>query len=224
MEISIDIIATDLAHRAGAMAAGAVMAGKDAEQPQIDKVVRELLQAGSELMGTCAALAHGPHDQAVNVLLRTLIEMGIKVHWSTLSSNNAGLLQDATKEQLKTIFKVNAKTGIAKITDADGNDHTAEFLASGGADKGPKLPSIETMAEQSGLRDIYNVFYRFQSLHTHTNDVRSDSPQTKLETLRCVGVFSIFLGHISVRWLVHRNRPNNEEIRDLLGLESRVQS
>jgi hypothetical protein len=44
---------------------------------------------------------------------------------------------------------------------------TQDFVSSGRAEKSQKRLSLEEMASQGGLLDIYNVFYRFQSMHTH---------------------------------------------------------
>lgn len=222
MEINIELIAKDLKLRSEAMAAGASMPAKDEMHSEIDLILRQSLKTGSELMGSCAALASGPHELAVNVLIRSLIELGLKAHWATLSSDNAKHLLASSKEQVKAIFRANAKTGIAKIVDGDGNDLTAEFLAGGRAERERKQLPIETMAQQCGLHDIYNIFYRFQSMHTHANDVSDSHLETRANTLCCVGAFSIFLGHVGVHWLVARSRPDNEEIRDLLGLNASV--
>ncbi len=222
MEINVELIAKDLRLRSEAMDAGASMSAKDDGHSEIDLILRQSLKTGSELMASCAALASGPHELAVNVLIRSLIELGLKSHWATLSSSNAEHLLAASKEQVKTIFRANAKTGIARIVDRDGNDLTAAFLANGRAERGQKQITIETMAQQCGLHDIYNVFYRFQSMHTHSNEVSDRSLETRTITLCCVGAFSMFLGHVGVRWLVARSRPDNEEIRDLLGLNASV--
>ncbi|MGQ0697189.1 MAG: DUF5677 domain-containing protein [Panacagrimonas sp.] len=222
MESNVDLIAKDLKLRSEAMAAGAAMPAKDSEHPETDLILRQSLSTGSELMVSCAALALGPHELAVNVLIRSLIELGLKGHWATLSRENSRHLLASSKEQVKTIFKANAKTGIARIVDSGGNDRTAEFLASGRAEREQKQTSLETLAQQCGLHDIYNVFYRFQSMHTHGNDVSDRSQETRAVTLCCVGAFSMFLGHVGVRWLVSRSRPDNEEIRNLLGLNSSV--
>jgi len=223
MKDNIDLIAQDLTMRARAMFDGSSIAAKDENHPTIDAIVRQMLVSGSELMVSCASLAHGSHDLAINILNRSIIEMGIKVHWATISSDNALLLQEATKEQLKTIFKVNTKKGLLKVIDKSGIDHTASFLASGGANKGPKTPSIEIMATQCGLSDIYNIFYRFQSLHTHSNHVHSNSAQTAAQTLGYLGIFSTLLGNVGVRWLIDRSRPSNDEIRALLGFDPQRQ-
>jgi hypothetical protein len=206
--------------RSEAMAAGAAMDSKDVLHPDIDAFVRQSLRAGSELIASCSCLALGSNELAVNVLTRSIIELSLKAHWATLSSENAKHLLALSTEQIKTIFKVNATTGIARMVDLEGGDFTAEFLLSGSAGRGQKKVSLETMAIQSGLRDIYNVFYRFQSMHTHGNEVSGSAVQTASVTLSCVGVFTILLGNIGVRWLVHRSRPDNEEIRALLGLNA----
>lgn len=219
MESNLDTIANDLIMRSSAMAAGAAMDAKDALHPEIDNFVRQSLKAGSELMRSCASLAHGANELAVNVLARSIIEASLKTHWATLSSENAKYLLALSTEQMKAIFAANAKAGIAKIVDKEGNDFTADFLSSGGATRGQKQISIEAMARQAGLVDLYNVFYRFQSLHTHGNNISGAGTQTSALTLNCVGAFSVLLGHQGVRWLVHRSRPDNEEIRSLLGLK-----
>lgn len=222
MESNVEAIAKDLMLRSGVMLAGASMGAKDTLHPEIDAFVRESLKAGSQLMASCASLAVGPHELAVNVLVRSIIELSLKLHWATLSADNAKHLLALSTEQVKTIFRVNAQAEIAKIVDRQGNDFTAEFLASGRAGRGQKQVSLEAMAQQSGLHGIYNLFYRFQSMHSHGNNVSGSSTLTTPSTLGVVGVFSILLGHLGVRWLVHRSRPDNEEIRSLLGVGANV--
>lgn len=218
--MDIDSIAKSLTVGADIIAKSAQLSAKDANHPHTDALVRQMLQTGSELVASCVALAHGPHALAVNILLRSLIEVGIKMHWSTMSSDNAELLRNTTKDQIKTMVRLNVERGIAKIMDSAGDDHTASFLASGRLDKGTRPPSIEAMARQCDLLDLYNVFYRFQSLHTHANDVRGESSQTNVAALGAVGAFSKLIGHVGARWLLARSRPDNEEIRELLGLET----
>ena len=150
MESSVEAIAKDLLLRAGAMSAGASMDAKDTLHPEIDAFVRQSLKAGSELMASCASLAVGPNELAVNVLVRSIIELSLKLHWATLSSDNANHLRALSTEQIKTIFRTNAQAGIAKIVDRQGNNCTAEFLSSGRADRAQKQVSLETMAQQSG--------------------------------------------------------------------------
>lgn len=220
MESNVEAIAKDLMLQSGAMLAGASMGAKDALHPEIDAFVREALKAGSELMASCASLAVGPNELAVNVLIRSIIELSLKLHWATLSSDNAKHLLALSTEQVKMIFRVNAQTGVAKIVDRQGNNFTTEFLASGRADRRQKQVSLETMAQQSGLHGIYNLFYRFQSMHSHGDNVSGSCAMTTSGTLAVVGVFSILLGHLGVRWLVHRSRPDIEEIRSLLGLDA----
>lgn len=222
MENNIDTIANDLVQRASVMAAGAAMDAKDMLHPEIDEFVRQSLKTGSELMLSCASLAHGANELAVNVLTRSIIELSLKMHWATFSSENAKHLLAISTEQMKAFFVVNAKTGIIKVVDREGNDFTTKFLSSGRAERGQKPISIEIMARQAGLIDLYNVFYRLQSMHTHSHCVFSVDTQTSALTLNSVGAFSVLLGHIGVSWLVHRNRPDNEKIRSLLGLNDSV--
>lgn len=220
MENNVELIAKDLKIRSEAMAAGASMTAMNDVSPEIDQVIRQSLKAGSHLMASCAALASGPHELAVNILIRSLIELCLKIHWTTISTENANHLLSSSKEQIKTIFISNAKTGIARIVDKDGNNLTKAFIESGRTKREQKQISVETMAKQCELQDIYNTFYRFQSMHTHGNEISDVSLATKPVTLGCVGAFSMLLGHMGVRWLAARCRPENEEIRDLLGLNA----
>ena len=220
MEGSVALIAEDLKHGAVAMAAGAVMPAKDDLHPEVDAVVRQSLNSCSQLMASCASLALGPHELAVNVLKRSIIEMALKLHWATLSPGNAGYLLAAPREQAKAIFRANAETGKAKIVDKDGKDLTAAFIAEGGASKAHKPISVEAIAKQAGLQDLYNVFYRFQSSYTHGIKLSEGGAETTRVSLVGLGAFGMLLGHIGVRWLVDRSRPDNEEIRSLLGLNS----
>ena len=222
MEGFVALMAEDLKHRAAAVAAGAAMPPKDDLHPEIDAVVRQLLKSCSELMASCASLASGPHELAVNVLKRSVIEMVLKLHWATLSAENARYLLAAPREHAKAIFRANAEAGKAKIVDKDGTDFTAAFLAEGRAARGHKSISIETMARQAELQDLYNVFYRFQSGYTHGIELSEGTSETTRGSLAGLGAFCILLGHVGVRWLVHRSRPGNEEIRSLLGLDSGV--
>lgn len=224
---NIDLIAKDLVFRSHAMAAGSKIDATDKNHLEIDSVVRQILNSGSQLMKSCASLAHGTHELALNTLLRSIIEIVIKTHWVTLSQDNAVLLQNAGKEQLKTVAKINLKNEKFRVVDKFGNNHSKSFLANDLLDKKSKIPSIETMASKCGLSDIYNIFYRFLSIYTHVNELNhntdySNTKHSSIEILKCVGLFSILLGHLGVRWLVHRNRPNNEEIRALLGLDSQA--
>jgi hypothetical protein len=197
MESDVALLAADLSSRSEAMAAGSRLAAPDNAHPLRDSVVRRMLKTGSELMTSCAALARGPHEQAVNILVRSILEMGMKTHWATMSEDNAGYLAALGKEQLKTIFNANASRGIARIVDAEGRDVTQELTDSGRFKKAQDKISIETMASQSGLADIYNVFYRFLSMHSHANDVAASSSETDPITLNGVGAFSTLLGHVA---------------------------
>ena len=112
MESNVDAIAKDLMLRSGAMAAGASINALDNQHPEIDAFIRQAMQAGSELMASCACLASGPHDLAINVLSRSVIELSLKTHWATISTQNAEHLLALSSEQIKTIFRVNAQATV----------------------------------------------------------------------------------------------------------------
>jgi hypothetical protein len=71
------------------------------------------------------------------------------------------------------------------------------------------------------VEDLYNIFYRALSLEVHGHQM--DSPEISNEELAVmhmqgIGALSRATGHSGVRWLIHRDRTDNETLRKILGL------
>lgn len=113
--------------------------------------------------------------------------------------------------------------GNARVKNRDtGEDASAEFLESAQMKNIPKRKSVEEQAKEADVLDLYTVFYRLLSLETHGHQIASEEASavvTLCEThLQGIGAISRATGQAGVWWLLHRSWPDNESIRNALGL------
>jgi hypothetical protein len=102
-----------------------------------------------------------------------------------------------------------------------GEDATIEVLKSDQFKNLPKRQSIETRAREAGVEDLYTVFYRFMSLDTHGlgHHEKGDKAESlTLIQLEGIGALATAPGHAGARWLLHKQRTDNESLRSVLGL------
>ena len=64
------------------------------------------------------------------------------------------------------------------------------------------------------------------SLDTHGKSETIVDPEESLEAtvvhLQTIGAISQAFGHVAILWLMHRQKTDNEKIRELLGLNEQV--
>ena len=215
-------LARSLGERATVLRASAELEGTGAADPR-DLRTRRFLERGSEIVRACAALGQMNNPTAIAILARAHLESLIQLLWVTLSEQNAVDLTESTSEELIRMAKVNMRSGKLSITNEHtGKDETASLLSDERMKTTRPRRSIEACAQAAGVSDLYNVFYRFMSLETHGHKLDGSSGKSDWELtamhLQSIGGLTQALGHVGVRWLVHRQRPNNEELRGLLGL------
>jgi len=102
-----------------------------------------------------------------------------------------------------------------------GKDTTAEFLNSDRFKGLQKSRRIEDQAKEAGVENLYNVLYRFQSMSTHGHEIGKDDHTAEAMTmidLQAVGAMCVAIDHAGVRWLIHRQRTDNQTLRKLLAL------
>lgn len=208
------------------MAAAVAMEAATPANPERDKYVRAAFQRCSSVMGSCVKLTGESDGLALQILNRVLIEEAIKIRWAILSESNAASLNSEGVNQLRKLMRINIGEGLAKFRDkVTGADLTEETVRAGkilGASQ--KSKPIEVMANEADLRHIYTIFYRFGSLSTHGNS--SDSPAWEKMgdvpvNFGAIGAFGRMIGHIGIFWIRHRHNPDNESLRDILGLNKR---
>jgi hypothetical protein len=194
---------------------------KAPDQPERDKYCRLVLLRTADLVESCSLFVEAVHVVAGQVLMRSMLEDLIKVLWATLDETNAANLSSLGLDQLKLMMRANLQGGTARIKDHDGNDHSERFLKEGRLSTNGKKKTVESMAKEAGAIGLYNMFYRFASLQTHGNmldGAHKISAADVSAVLGAVGAIAKATGHISIRWLLGRERPSNEELLNLLGV------
>lgn len=122
---------------------------------------------------------------------------------------------------------INLQDGIARVFNAStGTNVTEEILASGYFDNLPRRISVEACAKECNVIDLYNIFYRFLSLDTHGHgEVLTEGyDETTLTIVHLQGIEGLLKGieRVGIVWLDGRRRPDNEELRCILGLRKGV--
>jgi len=194
--------------------------GKPAET---DEAVRQMLQRASDLVRASGALGEQRNSIALAVLSRAILENFILMLWVQVAADNAATLKQMAVAELVRAAKVNFEKGKARIVDRqNGEDATVKFLQSERFKNLPKRVSIETRAKEAGVEDLYTVFYRFMSLDIHGHNFLQGNEKTDDVTvmhLQGIGALVLASGHVGVRWLIHRQRTDNETLRVMLGFE-----
>lgn len=188
-----------------------------------DEIARQHLCRAAELVQGAAALGAIQNAACLGILGRCLLEQLITVLWAIRSLENAKTHQNAAKTELAKALKINLKAGKAKIKNMhSGEDATTEFLETEQMKNIPKRKSVEELAREADVSDLYTVFYRFMSLETHGHhgELKDDLDANTLSEmhLQSIGAISRAIGQACVWWLLHRSWPDNESIRDVLGL------
>lgn len=193
-------------------------------QPDIrDELARQHLCHAAELTRGAASLGSIQNAACLGILGRCLLEKLITVLWVIRSLENAQIHQNISKNELAKALKINLNAGKAKIINRDsGEDATAEFLKSEQMKNIPRRKSVEELAKEADVSDLYTVFYRFMSLETHGHNLElledSNSVTQSVSYLQGIGAISLAIGQACTWWLLHRSWPDNESIREILGL------
>lgn len=214
-------VAQSLEANVGVLRAGARLDVTDAPDPR-DGHVRQSLERAAEIVRACADLGRRNNPTALGMLARAHLEALIRILWVTTSVQNAEELSDVRTEELVRMAKVNLRSGKLRVIDqATGEDETARLLADERMNTKKHRKSVEAYAKEAGVQDLYNVFYRFMSLEVHAHRLdgghKADWELTAMH-LQGIGGLTQAIGHVGVRWLLHRQRPSNEELRGLLGI------
>ena len=213
-------LAESLQTRANMMAAAAKMPATGAEQKR-DVAVRRILGRSAELMRGAASLGRDRNPVTLGIVARVVLEDLIQLLWVEISDSNAEAFEQAAKVELTRVARINLESRRAKIRNRHtGEDVTAEFLKSDRFKNLPKRKSVADRAEEAGVTDLYNVFYRFLSMETHGHDLSGsrDIDAAAVMHMQGIGALGKAVGHAGVRWLVHRERTDNETLRVLLGI------
>lgn len=214
-------LVASLKKHAEVLAAAATMDVHGAPPSEMDAAIRGMLSRAAELLRGAASLGNEGNPTALEVIARALLENLISILWVQVNAAHPDYLKETAVSELARISRVNLKAGKARILNREtGEDATAEFLASERFKNLPRRMSVEERAKQAGVEDLYNIFYRFLSMGVHGHSLGGSDSSLELTFMYMQGIGAIALatGHAGVRWLVHRERTDNETLRNLLGL------
>lgn len=188
-----------------------------------DEVVRQQMRRASEIIRGAAALGTDLNPACLGIIARSLLEQLITSLWAVRSLDNAHAYLGAAKSELAKALKMNLIAGKAKVKNRyTGEDASKEFLESAQMKNIRKRKNIEEQAKEAEVLDLYTVFYRFLSLETHghqaTPEDGSEVASLCQAHLQGIGAIGRAIGQAGVWWLLHRSCPNNEAIREALGL------
>ncbi len=221
----IDGLVESLNTQSTFLIASSQMKASESADPR-DTLVRQQLKRAADLVSGAAALGAARNAACLGILSRSLLEQLITVSWSIRSVENAESQIGAGPAEMAKALRINLKAGTAKIRDRHtGEDATADYLANEQTKQNRKRRSIEEQAKEAGILDLYTVFYRLLSLETHGHN---DTPSEKSKSdklcaihLQGIGGISRAIGQACVWWLMHRHWPDNESLRDVLGLNTK---
>lgn len=207
-------------HSVGLLSASSLEKVK-AEDPR-DLPVRQVLKRCADLGRGCAAVGRENNSTSLAILARAILENLILILWVTIEEKNAKDLQSAAVAELTRAARINLESGKLRIMNrVTGADATAEFLADDRFKKLPKRKSVEVRAEEAGVLDLYNVFYRFLSLDTHGHDLGHTETimnwDLSVMHMQGIGAMLKAVGHTGTIWLLNRQRLSNDDLRKLLG-------
>lgn len=217
-------LVTSLKKHAEVLAAAASMDVKAAPSTEMDVAIRGMLSRSAELVRGAALLGNDGCGAALEVVARVLLENLILILWVQVDAAHPNQLKQAVVSELSRTARVNLKAGNARIVNRDtGEDATAEFLASERLKNLPRRMSVEDRAKTAGVEALHNIFYRTLSMGVHGNSLGGDGDHDlAVMHMQGVGAIALATGHSGVRWLVHRERTDNETLRKLLGLDSKL--
>jgi len=188
---------------------------------EVDTPVRNILLRVSELLRASSDLGLTQNPTALGILSRQILESFISLQWIISDPKRASKYSEFALNEFDRIAQMVMRDGLFSVKSRQNDsDVTEEFQSK--REKPKKGASIEQQAREAGLIHVYQIFYRFMSLDTHGKSeilVGSDDRlKTTLVHLQTIGAISQASGHIAILWLMHRQKADNEKIRELLGL------
>lgn len=222
-EQKLEDLARGLSDHAERLAFAVTIDATDAPCTRDDEV-RKILARSAELIRGASALGRDRNSVALGVLARTIVESLILLLWVEISEENALHQSNAALAELKRVARINLERGTLKVWNRKtGEDATADFLRSDRFKDLQKSRKIVDLAKEAGVGNLYDVLYRFQSMSTHGHEIgKGDNVEALvIMDLQAIGALSMAIGHVGLRWLIHRQRTDNETLRKLLGLGQR---
>lgn len=197
-----------------------------------DKVAEhffERLNIALENAVSCVFLAQMGLVIPLVTITRSIFESMISIYWASLSEQNVEVIMNAEKFELMRLMKNNLTNGRAVITDIKtGVDETERVLNHPDVQKAKRPPKFDKMADESGIRNIYDMFYGFLSMFAHGHATKLsieqlyDAAQSKEENKHITAIMPLMHGClksiylITVNSIVNKRKTKKEEIESIL--------
>lgn len=193
------------------------------------------LNLASTVTSSCYHLSDYGFIFPINVLSRTLFEIMITLYWASLDTDNSVSLLESEKKEFHRIIRKNLTEGTGKIINTITNeDVTKCFLKNERMKNARRFPSIESLAKNAKIKNIYDIFYTILSCSTHANiykfgykemiDISDEMTTTGTNqmvdaVLSFVNAcfFAIFV--ISKNYIIDEKPISHSELEKLLGVE-----
>ncbi len=131
------------------------------------KALLHCLQEAVELGQGCLVLGRGPLPLPIFVVARVLVETLILAAWVARSEQNANTYMEAGAQALAKFARINIEhERLVVRSKSTGRDETPNLLNALKTVEVERL-SIEKIAAEVGLAKVYDIAYRFFSLHVH---------------------------------------------------------
>lgn len=195
----------------------------DGEKNDRDQPVQQILRRCGELARGAGTLGKESNEDSLVILARAILESLIRLLWVEVSDANAREFSNARVAEMGRATRASFEAGIMKIMNRKtGEDVTKQYLASGRFKNLPKRKRIADQAEEAGVSDLYDGFYRYLSIDTHGHEIGraigADASRLAVADMHLIRAFCHAVGHVGTRWLLRRERTDNETLRTLLGI------
>lgn len=146
------------------------LAGLAAAREELGKHLLARLQVAIDNAKGCAILAENSLAPPLVTAARSVFESLLTTYWATLSEENAKVVLGATHREGVRLLRnmLRNKRGIIqhKVT---GEDFTQEILNSPELAEARTPKKFSEIAEEAGLKKLYDVFYSILSMFSHGN-------------------------------------------------------
>jgi hypothetical protein len=140
---------------------------------EADKVTKHLfkrLLVATDYASGCVNLGDAGLGSPLVVIVRCLFESFIGTYWGSQSDKNGHALLASAERELMRVMKLNLSKGHARIVEKDtGQNRTGSFLRDPRLAEAERLTRFDRMAEEAGIRKIYDQLYGLLSLLSHSS-------------------------------------------------------
>ncbi len=187
-----------------------------------EKALLHFLNRAVDLSDGCARLAVAGLSTSLTTLSRSLLELLFWERWVIQCEDNANRFREGAINEAKGLMKIYLETGQAVAH----NKRTGNIIKNKAVLNSEemqnlrKLPSVETVAAETGLTRAYDIGYRILSMSAHGKAFALfDDISQEEEVLYSASVASVSMECINLvaqNWIIHRHLTEPDQINTIL--------